>query len=90
MDLSIDLFEKALDLIKDGMSIVFTPKNVAYGDRFLIFSACKELKVTFRWHNLLWVEFEGDDPMLLENCPDSFLESIIKNIEAGNYTINEK
>ena len=86
----MDLFEKALDLIKDGMSIVFTPKNVAYGDRFLIFSAYKKIKVTFRWHSLLWVEFEGDDPMLLEDCPDSFLESIIKNIEAGNYTLKEE
>ncbi len=86
----MDLFEKALDLIKDGMSIVFTPKNVAWGDDFLIFSAYKKIKVTFRWHSLLWVEFDGDDPMLLENCPDSFFESIIKNIEEGNYTLNEK
>lgn len=83
----MDLFEKAFDLIKDGMSIVFIPKNVAYGDNFLIFSSCKKIKCTFRGHSLLWVEFDGDEPMLLEDCPESFLESIIKNIEAGNYTI---
>lgn len=86
----MDLFEKALDLIKDGMSIVFTPKNVAWGDNFLIFSCCKKIKCTFRCHSLLWVEFDGDEPMLLENCPDSFLESIIKNIKAGNYTLKEE
>lgn len=63
------------------MEITFTPSNVAYGDRFLIFSAYKSCKVTFRNHGLWWVYFDNDDPMLLEECPTSFYESILKNIK---------
>lgn len=76
-----DLFSKVLGKLKDGMEITFTPKNVAWGDNFLIFSACKKIKVTFKNFGLWYVLFDGDEPMLLENCPESFYESILKNIK---------
>lgn len=75
-----NLFCKVLDVIHDGMQITFTPDNVAVGDNFLIFSAYKSCTCTFHTsHCPYWVEFDGDEPMLLENCPDSFFRSIIKN-----------
>ena len=77
----IDLYSEVLNKIKDGMEITFTPNNVAWGDNFLIFSATKKIKVTFKNFGLWYVLFDGDEPMLLENCPDSFLESILKNIK---------
>ena len=74
------LFDKLLDVLKEGMQITFTPNNVAEGDRFLIFSAYKSQKVTLKHCGDLWyVFFEGDEPMRLEDCPDSFYRSIIKN-----------
>jgi hypothetical protein len=77
-----DLFSEVLDKIQDGMTITFTPKNVAWGDDFLIFSATKKIKVTFHTACVpFWIEFDGDEPMLLENCPESFFESILKNIK---------
>ena len=76
-----DLFSEVLDKIQDGMTIIFTPYNVAWGDDFLIFSATKEIKVTFKNFGLWYVLFDGDEPMLLEDCPESFFESILKNIK---------
>jgi hypothetical protein len=76
----MEIFEKLLKVIYDGLEITFTPNNVAAGDHFLIFSATKEIKVTFHTKNVpYWLEFDGDEPMLLENCPESFFRSIIKN-----------
>ena len=76
-----ELFDNVLKAIYDGMEITFTPKNVAYGDRFLIFSAYDKITVKFHTRSVpFWVEFDGDEPMLLENCPDSFFESILKNV----------
>ena len=76
------LFGEVMTAITDGMSIVFTPDNVDAGDDFLIFSAYKSIKVTFHKNRVpFWVEFEGDEPMLLENCPTSFFRSILKNIK---------
>lgn len=76
------LFSKVLDAIHDGMQIAFTEQNVADGDNFLIFNDDNEQTiVTFHTKSVpYWVEFNNDEPMLLENCPDSFLRSIIKNI----------
>ena len=75
-----DLFSEVISKIKDGMEITFTPENVAWGDHFLIFSACKEIKVTFHTKYVpYWVEFDGDEPMRLEDCPESFFESILLN-----------
>ena len=88
MESRYDLFDKVLNGIygyykKNGkyLKITFTPKNVAEGDRFLIFSAYKETTCTFKWRgDLLAVYFDNDEPMLLEECPDSFYRSILKNL----------
>ena len=78
----MSLFSKVLDAIYDGMQITFTPDNVADGDNFLIFSAYDSITATFHTKSVpYWVEFDEDEPILLENCPDSFYESIIKNAE---------
>ena len=79
-----DLFGKVLDIIfgYDGegdLTITFTPDNVAEGDRFLIFSAHKSITCTFIARSPIVVLFDCDEPILLEDCPDSFYESIIKN-----------
>lgn len=78
-----DLFVRVLRKIKDGMEITFTKDNVADGDRFLIFSAYKKIKVTFKrsGSGLVWVWFDCDEPILLEDCPESFYRSILKNID---------
>ena len=77
-----DLFSKVLGKMKEGLTITFNKENIAEGDRFLIlgcgYDSCK---VSFtRPRDLWWVCFENDEPMLLENVPDSFLRSILKNI----------
>ena len=77
-----DLFSQVIGKLKDGMKITFTPKNVAFGDTFLIFSCCKKQTVTFHTKYVpYWIEFDGDEPMLLEDAPDSFYRSILKNLE---------
>ena len=76
------LFRKVLDAIHDGMQITFTEQNVAEGDNFLIFNNDEE-RTTITLHTKsvpYWVEFSNDEPILLENCPDSFFRSILKNI----------
>ena len=76
----MSLFSQVLEAIYDGMQITFTPDNVADGDNFLIFSAYDSITATFHTNRVpYWVEFDEDEPILLENCPDSFYESIIKN-----------
>ena len=75
------LFDKVLEKIKDKMSIVLTPKNVYPYDRFLIFSAYKKQEITFHTKNVpYWVEFDHDEPIRLEECPESFLKTILLNI----------
>ena len=77
-----NLYFKVLDSIHDGMRIVFTPDNVADGDDFLIFSNANNNRITATFHMTsvpFIVEFDCDEPMRLEDCPDSFLRSIIKN-----------
>ena len=76
-----DYFGEVLRQLREGMAITFTKENIAEGDDFLIFSASDSITVTFKQPNdLWWVLFDGDEPMLLENVPDSFLRSILKNI----------
>ena len=77
-----DLFCKVLDVLEEGMKITFTPDNIADGDDFLLFG-CGYTKqtLTFKRVGDLWaVIFENDEPMLLEDCPESFYESILKNV----------
>jgi len=76
-----DLFCKVLDVLEEGMKITFTPDNIADGDDFLLFGyGYTKQTLTFKRMGDLWVVvFENDEPMLLENCPDSFYRSILKN-----------
>lgn len=78
-----DLFEKVLNVLKDGMKITFTPDNIADGDDFLLFGyGYTKQTITFKMLGDLWyVIFESDEPMLLEDCPDTFYESILKNVK---------
>lgn len=78
---NLELFFEVMTKIKDGQKITFTPDNVAEGDDFLIFSGYKSCTVTFHKNRVpYWVEFDNDEPMLLEDCPTSFYESILKNL----------
>ncbi len=77
-----DLFCQVLEKVREGLTITFTKENIAPGDNFLIlghgYDSCT---ITFkRPGDLWWVLFDNDEPMLLEDCPDSFLRSILKNI----------
>lgn len=78
-----DLFGQVLDKIYDGLKITFTPKNVAYGDRFLLFNSYRRKQtITFHTNSVpYWIDFDGDEPMLLEDCPDSFYRSILQNVK---------
>jgi len=82
MNKDYELFSKVLKKIKDGMSITFTKENIAEGDTFLILGCGYDTcTITFkRPCDLWWVYFDNDEPLLLENVPNSFLRSIIKNI----------
>lgn len=82
MESSYQLFVKVLRNLKDGMSISFTKDNLAVGDTFLILGHGRsKCEVSFRKHGCLWwVYFDNAEPMLLENVPESFLKSIIKNL----------
>lgn len=86
----MDTFSKLLSLIKDGMAITLTKKDCLPWDNFLIFSACRKQTITLHTKYVpYWVEFDADEPMRLEDCPDSFFETLIHNIKKGNYTIKK-
>lgn len=77
-----DLFSQVIGKIKDGMKITFTCDNVHPYDDFLILYPDRPCTVTFHTRSVpYWVEFDGDEPMRLEDCPDSFFLSILKNIK---------
>lgn len=83
MERDYQLFENVLAKIKEDMTITFTKDNLAEGDKFLIlgcgYDSCT---VTFkRPCDLWWVCFDNDEPILLEECPDSFYRSILKNAQ---------
>lgn len=77
-----ELFSQVMAKISEGLKIKFTPKNVAPGDRFLIFNDDDdECEVTFHTNRVpYWLEFSNDEPMRLEDVPTSFLESILQNV----------
>lgn len=85
-----DIFEKVIDKIykrfeENGgkpFSITFTKDKLAYGDSFLIqvYHYNKKEKITFYDNGLIWLGFDGEEPMLLENVPDSFLETLDMNL----------
>lgn len=76
------LFSQVLGKLEEGMTITFTKDNIASGDHFLILGCGHDsCTITFkRPRDLWWVLFDNDEPMLLEEVPDSFLRSILNNI----------
>ena len=77
--------------LKDGMTFTLTPKDIAYGDHFLIFSAYDKQVITIHMNRVpWWLEFDADEPMRLEDCPTSFYRTLLKNIQKGNYEITER
>lgn len=82
---NLDLFLKALTIINgydgDGdLQITFTSDNVADGcEDFLNFRTYPKITCTFLRGSSGTVLFDCDEPLLLEDCPDCFYESIIKN-----------
>ena len=84
----MDIFSKLLPLIKNGMRITLTKDDCVPGDNFLIFSAYKKQTITIHCNRVpYWLDFDGDEPMRLEDCPSTFFETLIANIEKGNYEI---
>jgi len=79
MDLTLKLYKK----IKDGMKITLTEKDVAEGDDFLIFNNPEETQTITIHKNRVpfWLEFDKDEPILLEDCPESFYRTLLKNIK---------
>lgn len=81
-DKDMDLFGKVLEKVYDGMEITFNRNNVAAGDRFLILQGGRSItcKFVIGGGGIIRVYFDGDEPMLLEDCPESFLRSILLNV----------
>ena len=89
--MNIDTFSRLLSKIKDGMTFTLTKKDCDPYDSFLIFSKTYP-KQTITLHTKYvpyWVEFDGDEPMRLEDCPESFFDTLLLNIKKGNYTIKK-
>ena len=76
------LFTKVLSKLYEGLSITFTKGNIDKDDHFLILgSGHDSCTVTFRRPGeLWWVCCEHDEPILLEDVPDTFLRSILINL----------
>ena len=85
----MDRFSTLLGLIEDGMTFTLTEKSCVPWDDFLIFSGTypKQVITLHTKYAPYWVEFDGDEPMLLEDCPSSFFDTLIKNIKEGNYSV---
>ena len=81
-----NLFSEVLDKLYHknifGQSITLTKENVAEDDNFLLFSAYDSHTITFkkRYDGVIILEFDHESPMLLEDCPDSFLQTLANNI----------
>ena len=86
-----DIFSLLLSKIEDGMTFTLTKKDCAFADDFLIFSACRKQVITLHTRSVpYWVEFDQEEPMLLEDCPITFWQTLLLNIEKGNYTLTER
>lgn len=88
----MDEFGKLLDVIKDGMTITLSQMDCVWGDNFLIFTDYRPYQtITIHTNRVpYWIDFDGDEPMLLEDCPDAFFTTLRRNIESGNYEIKKK
>ena len=82
--MDFDLFVEVLNKVSPmvGKSITLTPNDIVAGDRFLIFSAYDSHTITFkkRYDGVIVLLFDHDDSILLEECPDSFLKTLNKNL----------
>ena len=82
--MDFELFLSVLAKIRTmiGKSITLTREDVASGDTFLIFSAYDSHTITFkrRYDGVIVLLLDYDDSILLEDCPDSFLRTLIKNL----------
>lgn len=82
--MDFDLFLEVLNKIRPmvGKSITLTPNDIVAGDSFLIFSAYDSHTITFkkRYDGVIVLLFDNDDSILLEDCPDSFLKTLNKNL----------
>ena len=65
-----------------GKSITLTKEDIASGDTFLIFSAYDSHTITFkrRYDGVIVLLLDNDERILLEDCPDSFFYTLIKNL----------
>lgn len=83
-------FSKLLPVIKDGMRLTLTPKDCVGGDDFLIFSGRKKITVTVHTKQVpYWLEFDCDEPVLLENCPEPFLRTLLVNARKQKKAVPE-
>ena len=82
----LDYFDSVLTKLYNGWmdkTIVVTKKNVHPSDHFLLLGefAHKSISISFKNHRgVIWVYFDCDEPMRLEECPTSFLKTLLKNM----------
>ena len=78
----VELFMAVLNGLTNGLEITFTKDNVDKEDDWLNLRTYPEItaKFTKTKSGIWWVTFDGDERMMLENCPNSFLRSIYKNL----------
>ena len=81
-----DYFNAVLMKLYDGWmhkSIVLTEENVHPTDHFLLLGelAHESMTITFKNHRgIIYVYFDCDEPMRLEDCPTSFYRTLLKNM----------
>ena len=64
-------------------SIVLTEENVHPTDHFLLLGkrTHESITITFKNHGgIIYVYFDCDEPMRLEECPTSFYRTLLKNM----------
>ena len=82
----LDYFDSVLTKLYNGWmdkTIVITEKNVHPSDHFLLLGefAHKSISISFKnYRGVIWVYFDCDEPMRLEECPTSFLKTLLKNM----------
>lgn len=81
-----DYFDAVLTKLYNGYmdkSIVLTEENVHPTDHFLLLGelAHESITITFKNHGgIIYVYFDCDEPMRLEECPTSFYRTLLKNM----------
>lgn len=77
-----ELFDALLENLEDGTKITFTPDNIYDKEHTFINLKNERGKMVceFDWRDLIWVYFDGVEPMLLEDCPTTFFRSILINL----------